>query len=142
MGLSIPLALLFLISFPALSQQAVPMELPKSLEGKWINGTGVRLYTGRIAFQVDGRAADGSITGKWTFEGVRCKGQELPATASYDGTQLVIKSRIDDGSVCGMQTATFKRTDRSGARSLFEGWLGGDGKIVVGSDVEVYLDPK
>lgn len=139
---SIPLAFLFLVSVPALCQQGLPVELPQSLEGKWVNNAGSRIYSGRIAFQVDSRAANGSMTGKWTFEGVRCNGSGLPATASYDGVQLVITSRIDDGAVCGMQTATFKRTDRSGTRSLFEGRLGGDGKIVIGSDVDVFLDPK
>ena len=139
---SIPLAFLFWVSFPVLSQQALPLELPQSLEGKWVNSAGSNIYSGRIAFQVDSRAANGSISGKWTFEGVRCKGSGLPATASYDGVQLIITSRIDDGAVCGMQTATFKRTDRSGTRSLFEGRLGGDGKIVIGSDVDVFLDPK
>jgi hypothetical protein len=139
---SIPLAFLFSVSLPALSQQALPLQLPPSLEGKWVNNAGSKIYSGRIAFQVDSRAENGSISGKWTFEGVRCKGSRLPATASYDGVQLIITSRIDDGAVCGMQTATFKRTDRSGTHSLFEGRLGGDGKIVIGSDVDVFLDPK
>jgi hypothetical protein len=118
------------------------MELPQFLEGKWINNAGSKVYSGRIAFQVESRAANGSITGKWTFEGVRCRGSELPATASYDGVQLIITARIDDGGVCGKQTATFKRTDRSGTHSVFEGRLGGDGKLVAGSDVDVFLDSK
>ncbi len=139
---STALAFLFSVSLPAFSQQAQPIELPPSLEGKWVNNAGSKIYSGRIAFQVDSRAANGSISGKWTFEGVRCKSSGLPATASYDGVQLIITSRIDDGAVCGTQTATFKRTDRSGTHSLFEGRLGGDGKIVVGSDVDVFLDPK
>lgn len=70
------------------------------------------------------------------------QGSGLPATAKYDGTQLVITSRIDDGTTCGMQTATFTRTDRTGAHVLFEGRLGGDRKVVIGSDVDVFLDPK
>lgn len=82
------------------------------------------------------------MTGRWTFEGVRCRGSGLPATTKYDGTQLVITSRIDDGTTCGMQTATFTRTDRTGAHALFEGRLGGDRKVVIGSDVDVFLDPK
>lgn len=139
---SIPIALLFSTSLPALPQQAPSTELPQFLEGKWVNNTGSKIYSGRIAFQVDDRAANGSISGKWTFEGVRCKGSELPATASYDGAQLVITSRIDDGAVCGKQTATFKRTAGTGSRSLFEGRLGGDGKVVIGNDVDVFLDPK
>jgi hypothetical protein len=126
----------------ALAQQLPAGELPRYLEGKWINNAGSRLYSGRIAFQVDSRAADGSMTGRWTFEGVRCRGSELPAAAQYDGVQLVITSRIDDGTVCGKQTATFKRMDRSGSHSLFEGRLGGDGKVVIGSDVDVFLDSK
>jgi hypothetical protein len=135
-------AFLCLASVPAVSQQAPSVELPRLLEGKWVNTAGARVVSGRIAFQVDGRAADESITGKWTFEGIRCRGFDLPATASYDGAQLVITSRLDDGTVCGKQTATFKRMDRAGAHSLFEGRLAGDGKVVAGIDVDVYLDPK
>lgn len=137
---SIRFALLIAVSFPAFAQQMSPMELPQFLEGKWINNAGSKVYSGRIAFQVESRGGNGSITGKWTFEGVRCRASELPAMASYDGVQLIITARIDDGAVCGKQTATFKRTDRSGAHSLFEGRLGGDGKIVTGSDVDVFLD--
>jgi len=139
---SMALAVLFSVAFPVLSQQAQSADLPQFLEGKWVNNAGSKIYSGRIAFQADNRAADGSITGKWTFEGVRCKGSGLPATASYDGAQLVITSRIDDGTVCGKQTATFKRTAGSGTHSLFEGRLGGDGKVVLGNDVDVFLDPK
>ena len=139
---SIPLAFLFSVSLPVLAQQTGPIELPHSLEGKWVNNAGSKIYSGRIAFQVDGRVENGSISGKWTFEGVRCKGSGLPATASYDGVQLIITSRIDDGAVCGTQTATFRRTDRSGTHSLFEGRLGGDDKIVIGNDVDVFLDAK
>jgi hypothetical protein len=133
---------LFAAANHALSQQVPTSELPQYLEGKWINNAGARIYSGRIAFQVENRTADGSMTGRWTFEGVRCKGSELPAVAKYDGAQLVITARIDEGAICGQQTATFKRTDRSGSRSLFEGRLAGDGKVVSGSDVDVYLDPK
>jgi hypothetical protein len=68
------LAFLFSVSLLAFSQQAQPVELPHSLEGKWVNNAGPKIYSGRIAFQVDNRAANGSISGKWTFEGVRCKG--------------------------------------------------------------------
>jgi hypothetical protein len=139
---SILVVLIFSISLPAIAQQGQAPELPPSLEGKWLNNAGAKIYSGRIAFQVDGRATDGMLSGKWTFEGVRCKGSGIPATASYDGMQLTITSRIDDGAVCGMQTATFKRTDRSGTHSLFEGRLTGDGKIVAGSEVEVFLDSK
>ena len=139
---SLPLAVLVMAQFPAFAQQVPSLELPQVLVGKWSNNAGLRFSSGRIAFQVESRAANGLITGKWTFEGVRCKGSELPATATYDGVQLVITSRIDDGAVCGQQTATFKRTDRSGAHSLFEGRLGGDGKAVAGGDVDVFLDPK
>jgi hypothetical protein len=138
----IALAILCLVSVAAMSQQAPTIELPRLLEGKWVNAATARIVSGRIAFQVDGRAADGSISGKWTFEGVRCRGVDLPATASYDGVQLVITSRLDDGTTCGKQTATFRRTDRSGTHALFEGRLAGDGKVVAGSDVDVYLDPK
>jgi hypothetical protein len=135
-------ALLVAACSHALAQQLPSGELPKVLEGKWVNNAAGRIYSGRIAFQVDGRAADGSMAGRWTFEGIRCKGAELPAVAQYDGVQLIITSRIDDGATCGKQTATFKRTDRTGTHSLFEGRLGGDGKAVVGSDVDVFLDPK
>ncbi len=133
---------LFAVATHALSQPVPTSELPQYLEGKWINNAGVKIYSGRIAFQVESRAPDGSMTGRWTFEGVRCKGSELPAVAKYDGVQLVITARIDEGAICGQQTATFKRTDRSGPHSLFEGRLAGDGKVVIGSDVDVYLDPK
>lgn len=136
------LVLLCAVSNAALPQQPQGTELPASLEGKWVNNAGAKLYSGRIAFRVDSRAADGSMTGRWTFEGVRCKGSELPATARYDGAQLVISSRIDDGAVCGVQTATFKRTDQSGTHALFEGRLGGDGKVVKGNDVDVFLNPR
>ena len=139
---SIGIAFLCLASASALSQQAPSLELPRLMEGKWVNIAGARVFSGRIAFQVDGRAPDGSIAGKWTFEGVRCRGFDLPATATYDGAQLVITSRLDDGTVCGKQTATFKRTDRSGTHALFEGRLAGDGKVVAGGDVDVFLDPK
>lgn len=136
------LAVLIAASTAAAAQQPIASELPGTLEGKWINNAGGRIYSGRIAFQVDTRATDGSMTGRWTFEGIRCKGSGLPATAKYDGTQLVITSRIDDGTTCGMQTATFNRTDRTGTHALFEGRLGGDGKVVIGSDVDVFLEPK
>ena len=137
-------AISFLITMagPVLAQQPPSGKLPEYLEGKWINNAGAKVYSGRIAFQIESRSADGSMTGRWTFEGVRCKGSGLPATAQYDGVQLVITARIDEGAICGKQTATFKRTDRSGSHSLFEGRLGGDGKVVVGSDVDVFLDPK
>jgi len=134
--------LLLAASTAAFAQQPSMSELPSVLEGKWINNAGGRTYTGRIAFQVEGRASDGSLTGRWTFEGVRCKGTNLPAAATYDGMQLTIKSRIDDGAVCGQQTATLKRTERTGTHALFEGRLGGDGKVVAGQDVDVFLDPK
>jgi hypothetical protein len=134
--------LLIAICSPAFAQQTSTMGLPPLLEGKWVNNSGSKVYSGRIAFQVGGRTENGSITGKWTFEGVRCRGSELPAIASFDGDQLIITARIDDGAVCGNQTATLKRTDRSGAHALFEGRLGGDGKLVAGGDVDVFLDAK
>ncbi len=136
------LSMLIVASTTSLAQQPVASDFPSNLEGKWINNAGSRVYSGRIAFHVDARAADGSMTGRWTFEGVRCKGSGLPASAKYDGAQLVITSRIDDGTTCGVQTATFKRTERTGTHVLFEGRLGGDGKVVIGSDVDVFLDPK
>jgi len=139
---SISLAGLFSVATPALSQQVLPTELPQFLEGRWENNAGSKVYSGRIAFQVESQTPHGPVVGKWTFEGVRCRGSELPATATYDGVQLVITSRIDDGVICGVQTATFKRTDGSGTHSQFEGRLGGDGKMVIGSDVDVFLDPK
>jgi|SRR5450432_2093731 len=138
---SICLVFLVTVCLPAIAQQS-PTGLPPFLEGKWVNNSGSKIYSGRIAFEVDSRAVNGSITGKWTFEGVRCRGSELPAIASYDGVQLIITARIDDGAVCGKQTAIFKRTDRSGTHSLFEGRLGGDGKVVAGGDVDVFLDAK
>ena len=66
---SLRLAMLISAAFPALAQQAPSLELPQVLEGKWSNSTSSRLSSGRIAFHVDSRAANGSLTGKWTFEG-------------------------------------------------------------------------
>ena len=56
--------------------------------------------------------------------------------------RLLFTSRIDDGAICGKQTAAFNLIVRTGSHSLFEGGHGGDGNVSIGSDEDVSLHPK
>jgi hypothetical protein len=129
----------------ALAQAPLATDLPSLLEGKWIyvapNG---RRSEGRAVLKVDARTGgDGDAGGgRLTWDGNNCKGVDLPATVRYDGRQLVVTAKFDDGEVCGTQTLRLERTDRSGFKSLFEGTVAGTGQRVAGVTAQVILDPK
>jgi hypothetical protein len=118
-------------------------DLPSVLEGKWVfTSPSARRLEGRIALTVDGPVGPDAGTGRLTWEGINCKGVDLPATVRYDGRELVIAAKFDDGDVCGVQTVKLARTDRSGMKSLFEGTVTATGKRMSGSTAQAFLDPK
>jgi hypothetical protein len=118
-------------------------DLPPVLEGKWVYTTPAgRRLEGRVLLKVDVPPGSDAGTGRLTWEGINCKGVDLPASVRYDGSRLVIAARFDDGESCGVQTVKAERTDRGGLKSLFEGSVTGTGQRNSGVAAQVFLDPK